>query len=336
MPNYDSLKQRIEILERTIDRMELQRDVVEGRLNNTQPIRLAYTTTSGTYPSDPSTAFEFIFIDGFFTEFPGTPSPTWTDRATTAKRVGYTLGGHIEENSVVAVFRQNGRYWLLPTGAGTNPPGEGGGEQLVNVFHDPEYYFLDGPDAGTAIADDPNVIFGESVFWRRESGLGFNVQSGPDMGIVHDGTNNRFAFTQEGQYLIGYTAQMQPVKDTGGSFPAPTSHQDFSCWIQTYLNDSLTGLNTPRRFAGAVFNSEFTVTFTGSHDIVSNLSTGLSVPVHGETLVEVRFTSSGQTQDTLYLEMASGNLRSPLQDFGVKLFHPQLHITKLYDLSEVS
>jgi hypothetical protein len=82
-----------------------------------QQVRLAKTTTSGTYPVPPVDTYEIAFQDGAFTATVGDQTPSYTARQTSGFVKAHDIRGEkyfIEEGSVVSVFEHRGQYWILP------------------------------------------------------------------------------------------------------------------------------------------------------------------------------------------------------------------------------
>lgn len=122
---FESLKQEIELLKREMDVMRNEmRHQMQGQLTPPVQPRLARTVaTSGGYPTEESTpsVYPIVFLDGSYTETPGLQTPTLTAHSASDQRVGYSLStGYIPENSLVAVWRQNNRYWIVPA-VGSTP-----------------------------------------------------------------------------------------------------------------------------------------------------------------------------------------------------------------------
>jgi hypothetical protein len=131
---YDSLKQRVELLERELDdvRKQLRHQHVGLLTPPIQP-RLAQTVAgSGGYPSDPATVYPIVFLDGSFTESPGNQTPSWDMLSGNEQRFAFSLStAFIPEDSIVQVWRQNNRYWITPAIAST--PGEEGEDETCII-----------------------------------------------------------------------------------------------------------------------------------------------------------------------------------------------------------
>jgi len=81
----------------------------------TRHVRLARTTTSGTYPSTPCDTYEIVFLDGTFTESAGDQTPTYTERSASPQAIAYDIrsDGLIPEDTEVLVLEQNGKWWIV-------------------------------------------------------------------------------------------------------------------------------------------------------------------------------------------------------------------------------
>lgn len=118
--NIPSLLRRIEVLERTIERLEKvvqHRPLHSSRLVQ-QPVRLAKTAPFGgsTYPTEESMAdtFGIIFQDGDFPEDSGTASLLLTPTAPSATRVAKSIPSKwFEEGSIVVVAEVDGQFYIL-------------------------------------------------------------------------------------------------------------------------------------------------------------------------------------------------------------------------------
>lgn len=182
---YDSSKQRIELLERQMEALtrKLDQGFDRSMALNEQP-RLAKTYNPGSYPSDPANVYPIMFLNGTFTETAGNQTPTYTNRSSTSKRVGFGLTDeYIEAGTVVACWRQNNRWWILPT-ATTESEG-GGSYTLISAGFD-----VEGTGSTNNQSMDKKAVSDDTAWitWQFDSAL----LKGGGGGITWDAANYAF------------------------------------------------------------------------------------------------------------------------------------------------
>lgn len=122
MAVVESLKQRIEILERNFAQLlsEYESAATRSAREEVKEWRLAVTGGTPAYPleADDPTVYPIIFADGTFTKAQGNQEGTFSERSANVQDYAYSLGQEfIPKDSVLAVFKQNNRWWIPPVGA---------------------------------------------------------------------------------------------------------------------------------------------------------------------------------------------------------------------------
>ena len=226
MTLVESLMQRVELLERYVGTLDDKLDRrVDPRDFLQQPVRLAKTVSSGTYPSDPASVYPIMFLNGTFTETAGNGSATYTNRSAASKRVGFALSSdYIPENTIVTVFEQNGRYWITPSSA---TPSSGGGGDLTSpiVGWNKDQESLPVYTLQPTTADSPTLIK-----WQE------SVKMGDQDWISLDDSNDFFSL-DPGLYAC----------DFGGTFRLATSVGNQDVWNTVRLG--LEWRDAPAAFA---------------------------------------------------------------------------------------
>jgi len=118
-PNYDD---RLARLEADLQRMReladraVEREPIGGSARQPRPAK-TYRQSGLSYPSDPCTVYPIIFLDSTFTETEGNQSRTDTDRqASYGVELAFYDGGYLAEDTIVDVYRDNGRWWITRGG----------------------------------------------------------------------------------------------------------------------------------------------------------------------------------------------------------------------------
>lgn len=118
MNRPDSLKQRVEFLEREIASLkELRREQIPGVYDTAPSPRLARTINDGGYPTAPSKVYPICFLDGVFdSSSTGNITPTFTQHSQNCQANAYAVsdGTYLPPGTLGHAWRQNGRYWFVP------------------------------------------------------------------------------------------------------------------------------------------------------------------------------------------------------------------------------
>lgn len=117
MNRPDSLKQRVEFLEREIASLrDLRREEIPGVYDRAPSPRLARTIDDGSYPTAPATIYPIVFLDGSFNPVAGNATPTFTPQSVTCQANAYAVSDAVflEPGTIGKAWRQNGRYWFDP------------------------------------------------------------------------------------------------------------------------------------------------------------------------------------------------------------------------------
>lgn len=145
----ESIKMRDELLRRRVRDLEqrTRTEIETARPNFPREIFLAKTTDAGvTYPTDPATVYPILFIDGSYTASPGNQTPSFTNHSATNQAVAYSLTtDFLPVGTVVAVFRQDNRWWILPSAGTPSIPPVAGVDVRWQIFNGPTLFSSDQP-----------------------------------------------------------------------------------------------------------------------------------------------------------------------------------------------
>jgi len=118
-PSYDDELRRLQAEIRELRQRADQAAEREARVGQPRQPRLARTCREDhdvdDYPETGDT-FWILFLDSIFEETEGDQTPEHTERQEDGAVVAHSLQGYIAEDTVVFVFRDNGRWWIW-TGA---------------------------------------------------------------------------------------------------------------------------------------------------------------------------------------------------------------------------
>lgn len=130
MPAFDSLKQRIEVLERKLALQErlLSANASQAARGSERSIRLAKTVSGPGYPEDPNPekVYPIAFVDGSFPMGINIAGPTFLEQSADYQTYACYLGSEFLPNGSgpFEVFNLNGQ-WFIPalteTSSGTPP-----------------------------------------------------------------------------------------------------------------------------------------------------------------------------------------------------------------------